>query len=522
MTQKHTNNGAGGTTLLQHATNEPVATARFRTDHLGADLKRHATRGVAATFLAQICRFVLRLLTSVVIARLLLPEDYGLVGMVTALLGFALLFSDFGLSMATVQKPETTHEEVNCLFWINLSVGAGLTLLTVAFAPVIARFYHEPRLTLVAIALSGTFLLAGLTIQHQALLKRQMCFGRLAAIEMASLFVTIPTGVLLAWRGAGYWTLIVMQMAAAFINVVGTWLACDWRPGRPRWHAATGNSLRFGGNLLGFNLLNFLARNLDNVLIGRFWGAFELGLYAKSYSLLLMPLQQINAPLANVATPTLSRLQNDPARYRKYYCTAVAIVAYLTYPPMILAAVLADILVPLLLGPQWTGAVTLFRIFALVALLQAVMNPTGFLFISLGRTDRLRRWGLFAIPLIVASFAVGLPWGAFGVAIAYALSMLVLTVPCLLFALKDTPITLRDLCGSLCCPVVLALVTTSGAALARGLCFSSGPYLTLFTCVGGSALAWITTVSVWRRAHKEIAGLIDLVRSIGPANHYSP
>jgi PST family polysaccharide transporter len=502
------------TTLSQPEATRTEADPRFSTDHLQADLKRRSARGVATTFVSQGCKFGLRVLTSVVIARLLLPEDYGLVGMVTALLGVAWLFSDFGLSMATVQKLETTDKEVNCLFWVNLALGGAVTLSIAALAPLIAWFYQEPRLTLVTLALSGTFLLAGLTIQHQALLKRQMYFGRLAAIELTSTCLSVPVGFLLAWWGAGYWTLIAMQMTAALVNVVGTWLACDWRPGRPSWHTGSGKSLRFGSNLLGFNLINFLARNLDNVLIGKFWGAHELGLYAKAYSLLLMPLQQINAPVANVATPALSRLQDNPTRYRNYYCAAVTMIAHVTTPCMLLAAVLADILVPLLLGPQWSGAIILLRIFALVALLQAVMNPTGILFITLGRADRLRRWGLVCIPFTLLGFAVGLPWGALGVATAFSVCVSAMCIPCLAYAVKGTPVTLHDLWDALCCPIILGIAMASGALLARLLCSSSGPYLTIFACVGASALAWGLAVAVWPRARKDLTLILGILRAL--------
>src|SRR5215469_17953897 len=156
------------------------ATEALRTEHLHADLKGRSVRGGLLTLISQGAQFALQTLSTIILARLLMPADFGIVAMVTALTGLASAFADFGLSEATIQRKEITHEQVSTLFWINLTIGLGLTFLSAALGPVLAMFYREPRLVRIALFLSLNFFLGGLRVQPNALLKRQMRFSALA------------------------------------------------------------------------------------------------------------------------------------------------------------------------------------------------------------------------------------------------------------------------------------------------------------------------------------------------------
>ncbi len=174
--------------------------------------------------------------------------------------------------------------------------------------------------------------------------------------------------------------------------------------------------LAFGGNLTGFNVVNYFARNLDNILIGRYWGVEPLGLYSKAYSLLMLPLQQINAPISSVAIPALSRLQNDPEQYRKYYLKAISLITFVSLPGVMFMIVMSENIIRVVLGEQWIKASPIFSVLGISALIQVVLNTNGWLHVSIGRTDRMFRWGIFASFFIVVSFFIGLPYGAIGVA----------------------------------------------------------------------------------------------------------
>lgn len=412
-------------------------------------------------------RFALQIVSTMVLARVLTPADFGLVAMVTAITGFLALFKDLGLSTATVQSAEIGGGEVSALFWVNVLVSALLAVLVAGLAPLLAWLYHEPALTGITVATASGFVFSGLGVQHQALLQRQMRFGLLAAVDIGSLTAGIAAGLLLALNGAGYWALVAMPIVTSLTASVGYWVACSWRPGRPVWGSSVKRMLSFGGFLTGFNSVNYFARNADNVLIGWRWGPASLGLYAKAYQLLLLPLQQLNAPTTSVAIPALSRLQDDPVRYRRAYMQVVEKLTLLTIPLVAFLIATSSWVVVVVLGPQWAGANHIFMWLGVSALVQPVTNTTGWLFITQHRTNDMFRWGLIGSALSIASFVVGLPYGAVGVAGAYAISGLVIRTPLLLwFVGRSGPVSARDICRASLRPVLVG-----GALLAALLVF---------------------------------------------------
>jgi len=205
----------------------------FETEHLKLDLKGRSVRGGAATLAGQGGRFLIQMVSTVVLARLLTPADFGLIAMVTAVTGFAEFFKDLGLSMATVQKAEVTHEQVSVLFWVNVAMSVLIALITAALGPVIAWFYGDPRLATVTVALSLAFVFGGLTVQHQALLRRQMRFTALAIIPVIAMAAAVMAAIIAGSLGAGYWALVIMELTRAATSAAAVWLVCRWWPGLP-------------------------------------------------------------------------------------------------------------------------------------------------------------------------------------------------------------------------------------------------------------------------------------------------
>src|SRR6516165_6541849 len=219
------------------------------TEHLHADLKRRSLRGVSVTLTSQSTQFLLQLISTVVLARLLTPADFGLVAMVTAITGMGQAFADLGLSEATIQRQEIKHDQVSTLFWINVAIGLGLTLVTAALSPVLAWFYREPRLKDIAFVVSLTFLIGGLRVQHNALLKRQMRYVSLAFRDVVSWVIAVPVAVTMAWRGAGYWAIVSIPLTLNFTQMALSWLMVGWIPGLPRREAEVRSLLTFGGSI---------------------------------------------------------------------------------------------------------------------------------------------------------------------------------------------------------------------------------------------------------------------------------
>ena len=434
------------------------------------ELRRQSVVGGAVTVFSQLAKLVLQTLSTIVMARLLAPEQFGLVGMVMAVTGVFVIIRDAGLSTATVRSEVISHEQVSTLFWINSGLGFALALLAALLAPLIAAFYHEPRLVMVTIALASTSIFSGISAQHQALLQRQMRFPVLAVIEIISLSTGIAVGVVMGLRGFGLWALVGMQIAQCFVSCVATLVALPWVPGPPRIASDMKSMLRFSGFLTGSNLMAYMFRNTDNVLIGWYWGAGPLGLYSKAYGLLMLPITQVNSPISGVAVPALSRVQSDPERFRRYFLGGYSIAASVVLPIVMALFIFADEVIYVMLGPKWTPAVHLFRLLAPAAISGALLNPFGWIFMSMGRTDRQFRFAILWSCLVICAFAAGLPFGPEGVAAGYSLMSCLLGLPLCFYAVKGTTISVRDLFQAILPPLVGVLI-----AAICGLALKFGP-----------------------------------------------
>jgi len=391
----------------------------FGTHHLKANLGGRTVRGGAVAITAQALKFIITIGATSVLARLLTPQDYGLIGMVAFVTAFVSLYKDLGLAAATIQRPEISFDQISTLFWINVSLSVAVCIFTAAIAPLVSWFYGEPRLTWITVITAVGFVISGLAVQHEALLRRQMRYFALAAIGLISLSVGYVVAIVMALKGFHYWALVGSQLALVFTGTVITWTVCRWRPGLPKKDTGVRSMLRFGGNFTGFSTINFFSRNLDNLLIGRFWGAQQLGLYSRAYQLMMLPIEQINEPISSVAIPSLSRLTDSDVAYRRAYLRMLEKVALLTMPGVALMIVTSDWIVAIVLGPQWRGVGILLVILGIVGLIQPIGNTTGWLFITQGRTKDMFRLAMFGGPITIVSIVAGLPWGAVGVATSY-------------------------------------------------------------------------------------------------------
>jgi len=323
----------------------------FSASDRSVDLKKKSIRGGLFTIGSQIIVFILGLGRTMVLARLLIPEDFGIVGMIAVVIGFAEMFKNAGLSIATVQRNVVSEEQISNLFWFNVVLswllGVGIFILS----PFLAWFYQTPELTKVAMVLAGSFILSGFSIQHTALMRRHMLFGRLSIIQIVSNIVCMITMVYFAWIGWRYWALVMGSVLFSVVTLVLTFACCPWVPGKIKRGTGVKNMLKFGGHITGFNFVNYFARNADNLLIGKFLGAGPLGLYSKAYQIVMMPVINLRDPVYSVAIPALSILRNDPEEYRKYYGKIVFLIALLTMPLMAFVVTFSeDIIVLVFVG----------------------------------------------------------------------------------------------------------------------------------------------------------------------------
>src|SRR5215207_2097159 len=417
----------------------------FDTEHLNAGIASRTARGGVVTIVSHGLKFALSIVATAILARLLTPQDYGLIGMVVVFTGFVAMFKDLGLSFATVQRPEITDEQISTLFWVNVTLSVVITVLMILLAPVIGWFYGEPRLTLITVATATGFLFGGLAVQHEALLKRQMRFYALSIIAFLSMMIGYVVGIIFAWRGAIYWSLVFSQLALLASNLIGVWVTCRWRPGRPVRNSGVRSMLSFGGNITGYALVNYVSKNCDNLIIGRMFGPQLLGLYSKSAQLLALPTDQIDEPLSSVAIPALSRLADSPERYRQAYLRIMEKIIMVTMPAVILMLATADWLVLIILGPQWGDSAKIFVFMGVAGLFQPVASTGGWLLVSQGRVRDMLRWSLINAPISIMSIVAGLPWGVVGVAASFSLGRILVANPLLYwFVGRSGPVRMGD------------------------------------------------------------------------------
>ena len=422
------------------------------------DLKAKAVRGGFAKLCGQAGNLVLRLGFLVIMARLLDPQDFGLVAMVTAVTGVYGIFTSAGLSLATIQKATITDEQISTLFWVNLLVGMILSLLCLATAPVLVAFYHEPRLFWVAVAIGTGFLFSAAGVQHSALLQRQLRHVDLTMIETLSLLISYVLGISIAIGGFEYWALVGSTIALPAANTALLWAIAAWIPGMPRRGVSIHSMLRFGGTITLNNLIVYIAYNLDKLLLGRFWGADALGIYGRAYQLIEVPTTNLHSAVGVIAFSALSRLQDDPIRLKRYFLKCFSLVISMTVPIAIFSALFADEIVLVVLGPKWADAASIFRLLTPTILVFGIINPPGWLLQSVGFHGRSLKIALVIAPLVIAACFIGLPYGPNGIAFAVSAAMTLWLVPHIVWCLHNTVISPWDLLLPTCRPFFASIV----------------------------------------------------------------
>jgi polysaccharide transporter, PST family len=438
-------------------------------------LKRRSVHGSAATFVGQGCRFLLKFAAQILIARLLLPADYGLVAMVAPILALTYLFGELGLGQAVILQRDVTPAEASTLFWfcllLNLVLAAGLALLS----PAIAWLYHEPRTIPVTLALAALLPVAGLAGQPAALLNRDMRFAALAILDVVPPAVSLAAGFAAAWSGWGYWSLVSAAAAETAATVVLAWSLSDWRPVRPVYDPRIRRLIRVGGHITAYNLAGYATTSFDNILLGAVQGSVPLGLYDRGYRLAVQPVTQLMTPIGRIAVPLLTRLRHDERRYKRAYLDMLRLMMLVGVPGIIFAMTMARPVILTLLGVRWAGVAPVFFWLCPGSLASPIYASTFWLFTTQEGTGRQVTYVAAVSVISVLSFVAGLPWGPAGVAAGGGLSFLMVSTPLACWgATKNGVVTAADLAAALLPLLIAALTTAAALAIARSYLAETG------------------------------------------------
>ncbi len=479
------------------------------------NLAGRSARSAATALASQGIRLGLTIAGTAILSRLLTPADFGLVAMVSVVVGFAQVFRDAGLATPTIQSPDITRPQISSLFWVNTAVLVALGVALWVTSPLTARFYHEQRLVAVVTVLGVAFVVNGLSAIHEALLRRNLYFPSLAVSQIAAQVLGLIGMVLAALWGWGYWSLVVGTCVTSLVSTGLVFAMCPWMPQRPRRGVGARTMLESGVHLTGFNLVNYFAKNTDFIAIGRALGSAQLGLYSKAFQISMLPMSQIRVPVTEVALPVLSSLTEDHPRYRRYFESIVMALAAIAFPIGAYFALEGAFIVRIVLGPQWSAAVPLFQVLSVGGAIQSVVAICSLTMMSHGYTRRYFGLGLASAVVTVVAILIGLRWGALGVAWAYTASAAALFVVTVAVAFRGTPVTIPGFLGSNARPVAFTAIA-AGAGLAVA---AYGPHSPGLSAAAVTACFWGlygALVMASRPMRDTVSQFVRSIRSRGP------
>jgi len=421
-------------------------------------LKDSSISGIKWSAFSQMGSQAIQFFSTLILVRLLPPSDFGLMSMSTLIITFVILFKDMGTGAAVIQNRNLSKEALSSIYWFNVVLGLFATLLVYSTSPWVAEFFHEPKLILVLNLLSFTFLISGFGFIQKSLLERDLAFSQLAKLETAAVLVGAGVGIGMAFAGYGVWSLVFQSMTVTLLTTLFLLTFSAWRPKMIFKWADIQSIGKFSVNLSGFNFFNYFARNADDILIGRYLGAQDLGYYNLAYRLLLYPLRTISGVINRVMFSVYSQIQDDNARFRQAYLKIIAAIALVTFPLMLGLMVLAKPFVLTVFGAPWEPMIVLLIILAPLGMLQSIGTTVGSIYLAKGRTDWMFRWGVFSGSIIIIAFVIGLQWGLVGVAMAYATVGIILTYPNFLIPFKLIDLPISELWIALRKPFLCALL----------------------------------------------------------------
>ena len=490
---------------------------QFDPDLQGTEsLKTKTVSGAAYNSAGRVAGQVIQILSAAVLARLLEVEDFGKMAKIMIVTQFIQMNQQMGLHLAIIQRDKVGSNLINSVFWFNVLIGGLATILLCLAAPWISALLndHDAVLTRMMRFTALGFLITGLSTVPMALISRKIRYGWVATINVTCILLGGVTSIVLALLDFGVWSLVWGTLTGHALGVIMSFSISKWFPSLPSFDRQIKGMLSFGGFHTAYSNVHYFGEKADKALIGRVLGDEMLGFYNRAFQLLLMPMRQIVWPIAAVAIPALSRLQNDPDQFRQYFYRAVNTLAYITIPLIFTIAALSTEIILLMAGEKWLFSATIFKILAIYAVIYPLSSTMDWVYLPLGNSRRLFYWGLIAVPLTILSYFIGLHWGAIGVAVSYVACMALLFVPQMLFAFHKSPIVFSRFMGHIWRPFLVGLASMAAVEGSLLALHSQHFLLRLFSGpVVGLAAAFLA-IQLIPGARKESANVLRVFRMV--------
>jgi polysaccharide transporter, PST family len=480
----------------------------------GAGWGQLGAKARKAAVWAVLDRWVTRALTAVIfiiLARLLTPEEFGIVALALVIRNFLGVFIDQGFSEAIIQMPELARPYANTAFWTAIATGLLLTLVTIGTAPFVARDILAnaavaPLLRVLAVSL----LLTALSSTQSALLQRDLAFKELAIRRIVAQFVAGIAGVVAAFLGAGAWSIVLQTVLQGGIGAAILWRYSDWRPAL-EFHAATFRLLAvFGVSMVGIDILNVVQQQGDNFLVGRSLGAAALGIYALAFRFYFVIVDITMSSMSSVALSTFARVQRDLFATRRVFLSGTRLTTLVALPFFAGMAIVAPEMISVLVGDKWDAAAPVLRALCPSGLILCLTYLDRSLIVALGRPRLALGVTAVGVALRLIGYVMGVQFGVVGVAVGLSVASIVFW-PCRLMVLRRlTGVSLvrysRQLRSAAVCSGVMVLALLLVRSIVQGHVGEVG--LLGVEVLTGSAAFGISLAAVDRASINE---LIDLV-----------
>lgn len=384
-------------------------------------IRKSLSSGVFYIALSKYSSIFFQILIGAILARLLTPEEFGIVALVTVFVSFFNLLSDFGIGPAVVQNQSLTDNDVKSIFSFSILCGflfAGLFFLA---APLIAGFYNKPELVKVSRLLSLSVLFYSLQIVPKALFQKALKFKQIGIIGVSVQLFSSIVAIVLAYAGFSYYAIVIQNILAGGISLIVFYLVSHVSVAFKIEMGSIKKIIRFSSFQFMFNFINYFSRNADNILIGKFFGSAALGFYDKSYRLMMMPVEQLTHVITPVLMPVLSKYQDDKEFVYNTYLKIIKILATIGFPLSVFLFFSANEIIHILYGPQWGQSVPVFKLLAITIGFQMILSSSGAIFQTINRTDLMFISGLLGAIVLVSGISYGIFIGKSIIAVGYGI-----------------------------------------------------------------------------------------------------
>lgn len=426
------------------------------------NLKSKVKTSLLWTFGDQIVSQVALLLFGILLARMLSPSIFGVVGMVTIFSNFAVLFIDMGFGVALIQKIDATEEHFSSVFWLNLLIGILLYVFFYSIAPLISQFYNIPDLIIFVRVICLTFIITSLTSVQSNLLVRDLHFKKKVIFNWIAILLGYIVAFILAYRNYGAWSLVWMTLITASTNSILYWITSKWYPKFVFSFSKIKELSKLGLNVLGDTSINYWSRNYDNFIIGRVLGSSDLGLYTRAYSLMLLPLRNLTSVFSKVMFPAFSKKQNDLPTIKYHYLNIIKHIALVSFPLMIGLSLVSKEFVLLVFGIKWVKMIPILAILSALGPLQSIGSLNGLIYNSLGKANIAFRVSLVVNFILIIALTIGVNFGIIGITWSYFTACVLIFIPMYNTAIRQINTTLLEvfltLKGILIATLLMALV----------------------------------------------------------------